>query len=571
VRIPVWPWRRVVQLGVVLSLFAVPVLARYTNYLSARQLDKVIERWDGTVPGEALRATDAAIRWGIPDGEGGVPTRRPRKAILDRAQGFQGSPWSARLFGVSFTDLLAGAESALASRDLPWILLVGIWIPLLLTLLLGRVFCGWLCPMGLFSDLAIKLRSLLRYLEVPLPSVRFWPGNKYVLLGVGLLAALVLGVPVLHAIYPPAIFGREAHGLVTAQFDRAESGLLTFAWVGLTGGSMFLLLVLVMEVAFAPGFWCRSLCPGGAVYALLSKARLLRVRRDAATCEPCGDCNRVCPMALRPMVDATGIECDACGLCLDVCPSRSLGFHLALTDAPLSGPTGPASGGGAAGRGEAGLGGHDGGDTGRDGGSHDGGTRDGDSNGGRRTRRGALVGLLVMALASPAAAHHIMGIPHYAYDESYPQAPVLKLAEQIGPWEVQLTGYPGKPEPGERSQVNVYLADSETRELYRAPLRLRVHRQALLGPSRLVYGPEETEPSENLYKFYPTYPEEGNYEVTLEIPHEGIVSTVRFPMVVGDPGSPWATVGGYLGGFAFLLVVIRAIRIKRARRLEPAT
>jgi ferredoxin-type protein NapH len=540
-RIPVWPWRRLVQLLVVVVMVALPVIARYSNYLAARQLDKLTERWDGSLQGELLVASDGLMRLGLPDGEGGVPTRRPRQAILDRTGQLQGSPWSARLGALSLTDPLAGAESAVASRAFPEVLLIGLLVPLILTLLLGRVFCGWICPMALLADLAVKLRRLLRFLELPLPNVRFWKGNKYVLLGLGLVFALVVGLPVLHAIYPPALFGREAHGLVGGLFDRAESGALGFALVGLTGASLFLLLVFLAEVAFAPGFWCQSLCPGGALYALLSKLRLLRVRRNVEACSPCKLCDQACPLALGPSHDLTGVECDACGLCLDACPSSALGFHLATTDAAYSRPTG-------------------------------GGPASPAAKGNGRRGAGALkqvaLTLAVLALAAgPAGAHHIMGIPHYAYDEDYPQAPVLKLLERVGPWEFQLTGYPGQPEPGVRTQLHVYVVHRETRALLGEKLTLSVHRVAPFGGRERILGPMPALLSQNLFKFFPTYPEEGNYELLLSFPDGEDVSTLRFPLVVGHPGSPWAALGGYLGGGALLLIVVRAVAIKRRRRM----
>ena len=78
-KIRAWPFRRVVQVSVLMALFALPLVSRYSHYLYARQLDKLNEQWAGTTQGVLLEATDATMRIGIPDGEGGVATRRPRK------------------------------------------------------------------------------------------------------------------------------------------------------------------------------------------------------------------------------------------------------------------------------------------------------------------------------------------------------------------------------------------------------------------------------------------------------------------------------------------------------------
>jgi ferredoxin-type protein NapH len=522
--IPIWPFRRTVQLVVLAMLFLFPILARYSHYLSARQIDKTMERWDGSLQGNLLEATDSAIRVGIPDGEGGVPERRPRKAILERTRDFYGSPWSARVFGVSMTDLLAGGESMAASVAVAGVLLLSLLVPLIATLLLGRVFCGWICPGGLLFDFAAKVRTaLVRGLELRLPSITFSRANKYIVLGVGLLFALILSVPVLHYLYPPALIGRETHSLVMAQFDRAEAGWLGFAVAGLTGASLFLLALVLIEILIAPRFFCQAACPGGALYSLLGRFRLLRVRRKVGACTECTLCDQLCPRGLQPMADRAGSECDSCGVCLDVCKTDALKFRFSLSSAPLD-----------------------------------------------RRVAGLLVGVALLCLAGDASAHHILGIPHYAYDENYPQAPVLKLKEQVGPWEVQLTGYPGNPQPGERSQVHAYLVDEDTRALYRKPVTIYVRRQWLTG-QELIHGPVSTELEENVFKFYFTYPEEGQYEIMLAF-HDGeAISTLRFPMVVGDPGSPWATVGWFGGGLLLFVLVIRAVRIKMARARRAAS
>ncbi len=163
-------------------------------------------------------------------------------------------------------------------------------------------------------------------------------------------------------------------------------------------------------------------------------------------------------------------------------------------------------------------------------------------------------------------AHHILGIPHYAYDENYPQAPVLKLVEDIGDWEFQLTCYPGTPVAGQRSEIHVYACDRVTRRLHPGPLTLRIGETRAVGDQIPVYGPASARPEGNLFKFFPTYPEDGNYELTIAFPDAAGESTLRFPIVVGDPGSPWMVAGGFAGGLALFVVLIRAIRIKVGRR-----
>lgn len=527
-RIPMWPWRRIVQVVVLASLLAMPLIARYAHYLTARQLDRVVERWDATVQGKVLTATDRALRAGIPDGESGIPTRRPRKEVLKRTEGFYGSPWSGRYFGVNFTDLLAGVESLSTARTATTVLLVGLLIPFVGTLLLGRVFCSWICPMGLLFELAHKLRAVLGFLEIRPANVRLWHGNKYVLLVVGLVLGAIGGIPLLHYLYPPAILGRESHTFVMTLFDRAEAGSMGFALVGLSGAAVFLVALMLFEVAVAPRAWCAALCPGGAVYALLGRFRPVRIRRRAEACTLCAKCDIACPMALHPMTDRTGMECDNCGICRDVCPEKCLRYHVSFTSTAIqpkavkpATPSVPV----------------------------------------------AAVVLLLLAASGVAQAHHILGLPHYAYDEKYPQIPVLKLLESVGTWEIQLTGFPGRPVPGLRSNINVYIVDATTRVPYAKTVTLEICDQPAFGSRTRVFGPVSAELFQGLFKFQPVYPRDGNYEVVLSFEDGPVTSTLRFPMVVGEPGSPWTTVGLFAGGIVLFFVVVRAVRIKRARRL----
>ena len=215
-------------------------------------------------------------------------------------------------------------------------------------------------------------------------------------------------------------------------------------------------------------------------------------------------------MGLKPMTDQTGMECDNCLACLDACPTDALKVRVAAkAAAPL---------------------------------------------------------ILLALLAGPAAAHHILGIPHYAYDKEWPQAPVLKLVEKVGEWEVQLTGYPGRPKPGVRADVTVYAWEPGSGRVYGGDMSLEAAEvRALAGP-RTFYGPELSRRNGTLQKFALVYPTDGNYELTLHLTAAGVPSTLRFPMVVGDAPSPWKGLGFGAGAFGLFLVVVRAARIKKARR-----
>lgn len=321
--------RRIVQIGVVALLLAIPAVSRYSNYLAARELDKNLDRWEGTLQGRTLAVIDTAFR-ALPEGEveRAGKMARNRNKVLAYAQGFRGGPWSVELAGLSMTDPLAAAESIVASKGVPQVLLISLIVPILATVLLGRVFCSWICPMGLLLELTDRLRGLLRFVELTPRNVVFSRWTKYALLGVGLVMAAYHAVPVLGYIYPPAILGREGHDLVFGIFDRAEEGHFGFWAGGLTWMTLIIGAIALFEITVSQRWWCRYICPGGALYALLGAVRPVRVRLREAQCTTCADCVTVCPVGLDPMRLDMAIDCDNCGRCISYCPEDALAYGL---------------------------------------------------------------------------------------------------------------------------------------------------------------------------------------------------------------------------------------------------
>ncbi|MEO2006935.1 MAG: 4Fe-4S binding protein, partial [Candidatus Poribacteria bacterium] len=78
-------------------------------------------------------------------------------------------------------------------------------------------------------------------------------------------------------------------------------------------------------------WWCRYVCPGGAVYSGLAVARRLRIVKNHSKCDSCGDCVPICPYDLRPMTTALTADCDQCGQCVSVCAPGALKYTFPLT------------------------------------------------------------------------------------------------------------------------------------------------------------------------------------------------------------------------------------------------
>ncbi|MDE3163569.1 MAG: 4Fe-4S binding protein [Acidobacteriota bacterium] len=190
----------------------------------------------------------------------------------------------------------------------------------IMSLLLKRAFCAWLCPVGTFSEALWKLGRrffgrnlrLPRWADIPLR------GLKYLLMG---FFVFVIGTMTAEALQS---FMFTPYGLV------ADVKMLNFfREIGLTG--LVVLGVLVLLSMLIQNFWCRYLCPYGALMGLVSLLSPAKIRRDADACIDCGKCAKVCPASLPvdQLVQIRSAECSACMVCVAACPSENA-LQLAL-------------------------------------------------------------------------------------------------------------------------------------------------------------------------------------------------------------------------------------------------
>jgi polyferredoxin len=191
---------------------------------------------------------------------------------------------------------------------------------LLSSLLLKKAFCSWLCPIGTLSELLWKTGEKLFGKNFQLPKWLDMPlrGLKYVLLG---FFAFVIGTMSAAAL---ADFLHSPYGLV------ADVKMLNFFRnLGETG--IIVLVVLLGLSIWIRNFWCRYLCPYGALMGLASLLSPTKIRRDAAACIDCGKCARACPanLPVDRLAQIRSVECAACMECIAVCPAEN-GLQFSL-------------------------------------------------------------------------------------------------------------------------------------------------------------------------------------------------------------------------------------------------
>ncbi|MCU7958430.1 MAG: quinol dehydrogenase ferredoxin subunit NapH [gamma proteobacterium symbiont of Bathyaustriella thionipta] len=175
----------------------------------------------------------------------------------------------------------------------------------------GRVWCSWVCPINMVSDLAAWLRKRLHIND----NFRLSKQLRYSVLILTLLLSTITGLAAFEWVSPISMFHRE---LIFG---------VGMGWTAILG--IFLFDLLVQRDG-----WCGRICPLGAFYALVGKLALLRIGFDAPTCTHCCECIKVCPepavlnfsKAAQQGMIISG-ECTNCGRCITVCPEDTLQFR----------------------------------------------------------------------------------------------------------------------------------------------------------------------------------------------------------------------------------------------------
>ena len=186
---------------------------------------------------------------------------------------------------------------------------------ILVGLFLGRAVCGFLCPFGLLQELLNKIPSPKKILSRQLTRVKYFVLIMFVLI---LPVALPLGEPTFCEFICPAGTLEAGLPLIAAheEFRRVLGSLFAL--------KMFVLVAVIVACVVVHRFFCRVLCPLGAIYGLLNRYSFWRLKFSAQACVDCGRCKKVCPLDLDPTKEFNSAECVRCGRCVDNCPSCAL-------------------------------------------------------------------------------------------------------------------------------------------------------------------------------------------------------------------------------------------------------
>jgi ferredoxin len=233
-------------------------------------------------------------------------------------------------------DPLVGLSTAIAVR---WwnVALIGMAAVLVAELVFPRGFCGYLCPLGTLIDLFDFLvgKRIPWFKTQP---VGRWSNMRFYLLaavlagavGGVLLSGFVAAIPVL------------TRGLLfsagNVQLGLAKNWGMVPPLTGAVWLSLSLFAVVFLLSLFGPRYWCRHVCPSGALLSLPSGLRRFQRQVDDR-CIACGKCIEVCPFdAIQPDFGTRILNCTFCQTCGGSCPTEAIHFVPLSTEAPRSKP-----------------------------------------------------------------------------------------------------------------------------------------------------------------------------------------------------------------------------------------
>lgn len=193
---------------------------------------------------------------------------------------------------------------------------------LLISLIFRRAFCSWICPIGALSE-ALHLLGQRYLIQFKLPPLldRCFMAVKYLLLGF-FVKVIIFDMSVMDV----ALFLQSPYNRI------ADVKMLKF-FLEMSKTTAIVLLILFTLSLFIKNFWCRYLCPYGALLGLVGFFSPLVIKREQRHCVNCQICTKACPNGLKvaELEKVSSPECTACLNCVRACPQEgALSLRFAM-------------------------------------------------------------------------------------------------------------------------------------------------------------------------------------------------------------------------------------------------
>jgi ferredoxin-type protein NapH len=203
------------------------------------------------------------------------------------------------------------AAGAVISSD---IFLGALIIVLFYSIIGGRAFCSWVCPVNIVTDTAgfIRRKFNLNQIQKKQPATR---KMRYWVIVISLVISFMFGVAAFEFVSPVSMIHR---GLIFG---------LGFGWAAI-------LIIFLFDLFVLKNGWCGHICPIGGFYSIIGRFSLIRVDHKEEKCTLCMKCKEVCPenqvlfMIGKSSQQILSGECTNCGRCVEVCDDDALNFSI---------------------------------------------------------------------------------------------------------------------------------------------------------------------------------------------------------------------------------------------------
>jgi ferredoxin-type protein NapH len=230
-----------------------------------------------------------------------------------------GNLYSITIFGIDIVDPAMALQTTLLSREFIEVLIIGIILPVVLALILGKVFCSWMCPFNTLSEYWQSLTNKIfsnRFKKVKSQVLEINP-NPWIywrILIFFFALTVILDFPLVSFLSAP--------GIISAEISHYIMGM------GL-GLEIFIVLgIIFIEGIIFKRYWCKYVCPVGGVLSVFRTPKTLRINHNEGACSCAANaepCSRSCPLDLSPKRDNLYPYCYNCGLCIKTCEKTGFG------------------------------------------------------------------------------------------------------------------------------------------------------------------------------------------------------------------------------------------------------
>ncbi|NWF88693.1 MAG: 4Fe-4S binding protein [Ignavibacteriaceae bacterium] len=194
----------------------------------------------------------------------------------------------------------------------------------LMSLVVGKSFCSWMCPIGFLSELVGDFGEKLFKRKIILPKFLDYPlrSLKYLLLGFFLYS-------IFYIMTTAAI-----KAFLDSPYNLVADVKMYYFFADISQLSLIVISVLFLLSIVVRNFWCRYLCPYGALLGIASLISPVKIKRNTASCIDCNLCAKACPSNIKVDKVKTVLsdECTSCLNCIDACPvSDTLHLHTFIS------------------------------------------------------------------------------------------------------------------------------------------------------------------------------------------------------------------------------------------------